>query len=61
MKMGSMNGRKVKPCHCSTEYYVPGNVKASAGAVGNQVDNLKTRKLPGHIGTKPMVPHTRGA
>ncbi len=56
-----MNGRKVKPCHCSTEYYVPGNVKASAGAVGNQVDNLKTRKLPGHIGTKPMVPHTRGA
>ena len=60
MKMGHMNGRRVKPCHCSTNYSTPHNVRIGSGALGNTTDKLKTRSLPGHIASKAQIPHTRG-
>ena len=45
----------------SRKYSIPDNVRKGTGAVGNKTDNLKTRKLPGYIKSKPMVPHIRGS
>jgi hypothetical protein len=49
-----------KKSYESRKYYVPDNVRKGSGALGNQTDKLKTRKLPGHIEKKEMIPHTRG-
>lgn len=45
----------------SKKYTVASNVRKGTGALGNKTDNLKTRKLPGYIKAKPMVPHIRGS
>lgn len=42
------------------KYIVPHNVRVGSGALGNTTDKLKTRKLPGYIAKKEMIPHIRG-
>ena len=51
---------KYKKSYGSRKYSVPHNVRIGSGAVGNTTDKLKTRKLPGYIKSKPMVPYIRG-
>jgi hypothetical protein len=52
---------KYKKDPTSKSYSVPHNTRIGSGALGNTTDKLKTRKPPGYIKSKPMVPHTRGS
>lgn len=49
-----------KKSYESRKYSVPHNVRIGSGALGNTTDKLKTRKPPGYIGKKEMIPHIRG-